>query len=52
MIFERSSHAYEDDVVGAGHHGDQQVDQHNDDDDGVASKHEQSPEPSELLDAG
>ena len=50
MIF--SANTYKDDVVGAGHHGDQQVDQHNDDDDGVATEHEQGPEPGELLDAG
>ena len=47
-----ASSTYKDDVVGAGHHGDQQVDQHNDDDDRVAAEHEQGPESGELRDSG
>ena len=32
------------------HHRDEQIEQHNDVDDGEASKHDEAPEPGELLD--
>ena len=34
------------------HHGNQQVEQHDDVDQGEASEHDESPEPGELLDTG
>ena len=34
------------------HHGDQEVQQHDDVDDGEAPEHDEAPEPRELLDPG
>lgn len=42
---QRETHV--DHVVGVGHHGDQQVEEHNDVDHGVRAEHEHGPEPRE-----
>ena len=39
-------------LVGVVHHGDEQVEEDDDVDEGVASEHEEAEEPRELLDAG
>ena len=39
-------------MVRVGHHGDEHVEEYCEVTDAVASKHEQRPEPRELLDAG
>ena len=41
-----------DELVAVVHHGDQQVQQHDDVDDGEGAEHDEAPEPGELLDAG
>ena len=41
-----------DELVAVVHHGDQQVEQHDDVDDGEGAEHDEAPEPGELLDAG
>ena len=39
-----------DELVAVVHHGDQEVEQHDDVDDGEAPEHDETPEPCELLD--
>ena len=41
-----------DELVGVVHHGDEQIEQDNDVDDGEGAKHDEAPEPGELLDPG
>ena len=41
-----------DELVAVVHHGDQEVEQHDDVDDGEAPEHDEAPEPRELLDPG
>lgn len=43
--------SYRNDLVRVGHHGNEHVQQYNDVNDGVRAEHEESPEPSETLDA-
>lgn len=38
--------------IGVGHHSNEQIEEHDDVDDGVRTKHEQAPEPGVTLDAG
>ena len=43
---------YGDELITMIHHGNQQVEQHNDVDQREASEHDEAPEPGELLDPG
>ena len=37
-------------MIGVIHHGDQEIEKHDDVDDGEAAEHDETPEPGELLD--
>ena len=49
--FVETHRANTDQLIGVIHHGDQEIEKHDDVDNREASKHDQSPEPGELLDA-
>ena len=38
-------------MIGVIHHGDQEIEKHDDVDDGEAAEHDETPEPSEFLDS-